>query len=65
MNFDHINNDGKEDRGKKNKLNISYYYNHPDIAQQKLQILCCNCNYKKELFRKELERLERYGIPPF
>lgn len=58
LQFDHIDNDG-------------YKYNHVSIITQvetnpeKFQILCANCNTKKEAHRREFDRLEKLGIPPF
>ena len=44
--FDHIHDDGEQER-KKNKsrqLRYAYYTKNPQIAKQRLQVLCTNCN---------------------
>lgn len=58
LHFDHINNDGYIYQ---NKHIINQVEDNPD----KFQILCANCNIKKEVFRREFERLEKLQIPPF
>jgi hypothetical protein len=50
LQFDHINNNGKEERSKSSFLN--YYTKHPEEARKKLQVLCANCNVLKEMDRK-------------
>ena len=54
LNFEHIDNDGAEDKKKigNNKKQVYYYLNHPDEAKQKLQVYCANCNWEKELERR-------------
>ena len=49
LHFDHINNDGYEDRKRLKGVNqfLRYYNRHPEEAKQKLQILCANCNWMK------------------
>src|SRR6185312_16598986 len=65
LTFDHIDNDGIEDR--KRGLNGSYmsrYYRiHPEEAKKKLQVLCFNCNRKKANYYMAFKRLERFNIP--
>jgi len=49
LQFDHVYNDGKTDRKKhysKFKL-IMYYLSNPEIAKDRLQVLCCNCHFLK------------------
>ena len=57
LQFDHINNDG-------------YLHNNSILQQvesnpEKFQILCANCNIKKEVYKRAFDRLERLGVPPF
>lgn len=54
LNFEHINNDGAEDKRRIGdiKKQVLYYLNHPDEAKQKLQVYCANCNWEKELERR-------------
>ena len=49
LQFDHIDNDGRDDRKRfGSSANMyRYYINHPDEAKLKLQILCANCNWIK------------------
>ncbi len=51
LNFEHINNDGAQDRKiiGNSKKQLYYYLNHPEEAKQKLQVYCANCNWEKEL----------------
>lgn len=58
LHFDHIDNDGHKYTNK----NIR---NQIEENPEKFQILCANCNTKKEIIRRELDRLERLNIPPF
>lgn len=57
LNFDHINNDGSKDRGKSILELVKK-------SPERFQPLCANCNLKKEIFRRELDRLQRLNIPP-
>jgi len=57
LQFDHKNNDG-------------YKYSESILIQvekypERFQILCANCNVKKEGYRREFERLERLNASPF
>jgi hypothetical protein len=47
--FDHRNGDGEEDRKRLGGQysTIRYYFHNPVEAREKLQVLCCNCNWKK------------------
>lgn len=49
LQFDHINDDGHADRKLLKSADgiLCYYYKNPEIAKQKLQILCANCNWIK------------------
>ena len=52
LSFDHLNNDGYEDRKKFYKhpdVMRAYYVNNPDLAKKTLQVLCGNCNLIKRL----------------
>lgn len=54
LQIDHIKDDGNNDRKKHsdNYSLISYYLKNPEIARQKLQVLCAMCNWKKMLLNK-------------
>jgi len=54
LNFEHINDDGPEDKKRIGgiKKQVYYYLNHPDEAKKKLQVYCANCNWEKELERR-------------
>ena len=49
LHFDHIKNDGYNDRKRFRNGNqlLRYYCNHPQEALEKLQTLCANCNWIK------------------
>lgn len=50
LNFDHIRDDGAEDRlihGHWTSF-YSFYISNPEIARANLQVLCCNCNQIKK-----------------
>ena len=49
LQFDHKNNDGAQDRKrfKSHNAMMSYYLKNPEEAQEKLQVLCANCNWIK------------------
>lgn len=51
---DHIHNDGAADRKRLGGHVWDYYVNHPDEARRKVQILCSNCNAKKEMVLRRL-----------
>jgi hypothetical protein len=54
LQIDHINGGGRQDR-----LKISsgqfyrFYINNPELAKEKLQILCANCNQIKRIEKRE------------
>lgn len=55
LQFDHIYNDGEKDRikFKAQMTMLRFYYNNPNLAKERLQILCANCNWiKKAMNRK-------------
>ena len=55
LQIDHINNDGNKERKESNqsgftqKILMDYLHNKRNI--KRLQVLCANCNYEKQLFR--------------
>jgi hypothetical protein len=51
--IDHINNDGAKDR--KVFKNISAFYTYILNNNPPVQILCCNCNWRKEYYRRNGE----------
>jgi predicted HNH restriction endonuclease len=75
LQIDHINNDGYLHRkmvtpqgqrtGRKTRSELLSDHKNGVDLNKTLQILCANCNYKKELYRRELEALERRNISPF
>ncbi|MDE0267191.1 MAG: hypothetical protein OXK17_09325 [Thaumarchaeota archaeon] len=48
LQFHHIHNDGHKDKKLHRGHHISYYLKNPQQAKDKLQILCANCNNKKD-----------------
>jgi hypothetical protein len=50
LQIDHINNDGSKDR--KTFKNIREFYSHILINNPQVQLLCCNCNWRKEHYRR-------------
>ena len=60
LQFDHIKDDGYLDKQRLKHANsiIAYYYKNPEIAKQKLQILCANCNWIK---RFEINKHNQYN----
>lgn len=50
LQVDHINNDGALDR--KKFKNISEFYSHILTNSPQVQLLCCNCNWRKEYYRR-------------
>lgn len=57
LHFDHKNGGGKQDRKKFNNSSsmfLLYYVSRPELAKQKLQVLCANCNFIKMHEEKEL-----------
>lgn len=67
LNFDHINNDGYQDKKKfgSNTMMYRYYADHLKEAKLKLQVLCANCNHKKKMYFLAFRRLEKINLPPF
>lgn len=64
--FDHKLNDGRlEKRRMYSAWIVKYYLRHLKDAKRRLQLLCYNCNWKKESIVRELRRLEDLRIPPF
>jgi len=57
LQFDHVNGGGIKDRKSfsSNKLMYLYYIKNPEIAKQKLQVLCANCNFIKHLSNNEVK----------
>lgn len=75
LQIDHINNDGYElgnDGERYTQRKIRNYDGFLKLYKQdnldfikKHQLLCANCNMKKENYRREFKRLEKWNIPPF
>lgn len=63
LEFDHVHNDGGEDRRRFNGMRSFYvhYAKHPEEAASKLQVLCRNCNWLKR--RGELLPLQECDSP--
>jgi hypothetical protein len=55
LTFDHKNGKGEAERNQMGGQfpTINYYYMHTDIARKKLQVLCANCNWRKNLFNRK------------
>jgi hypothetical protein len=60
LQFDHINDDGYLDKQNMKHAHsiIAFYYKNPEIAKQRLQILCANCNWIK---RYEVKKHNQYN----
>jgi len=61
LTFDHINNDGAEERKKLkgNRVARQIVKMSPEEARKRYQLLCHNCNYLRRLEQTELEIKER------
>ena len=58
LQFDHIYGNGCKDRRDRNLSGsdlIKYYSRNPEEAKQKLQVLCCNCNWIKRWEKGEFQ----------
>lgn len=49
LDFDHINNDGHKETGKKLIFSVKQF-------PERFQLLCKNCNWRKEYWRRDAER---------
>lgn len=51
LQFDHINGGGTKERTlfASGRAMYRYYIKNPEIAKQKLQVLCANCNFIKRI----------------
>lgn len=60
LQVDHIYGDGSIDKENmtSNKEMFRYYVKHPDIAKERLQPLCANCNWIKRHNNKEYRGAE-------
>jgi len=58
LNFDHIYDDGKYDHPNKGNHWWKKYAEDPELTRKKLQVLCYNCNFIKEIERKKIKFLE-------
>jgi len=61
LQIDHIDGSGASDkrRFKGNATAYGYYLNHPEMAKDRLQILCANCNAIKRFEKREINH--KYG----
>jgi len=50
LQIDHIDNDGSKDR--KRFKNMPSFYEHILANSPRVQLLCCNCNWRKEYYRR-------------
>ena len=53
LDFDHINNDGAEHRKKTKRTNVVNILSKEGIDVTKFQLLCKNCNWRKEYNRRQ------------
>jgi len=76
LQLDHIKGDGMKDRKrfKNDQYMWFYYYDHPEQARKKLQVLCANCNWikryendesswhtkRKDIVSKRLENIKKF-----
>jgi len=66
LQVDHINDDGKKDRDKYTGLQFfRESLKTPIESKKRLQILCANCNIRKQRIREEFDRLEKHKIIGF
>jgi len=57
LQIDHVNGNGSKEQKKMGLHGMyRYYVNHPDLAKQKLQVLCANCNWIKRFERNEVRK---------
>lgn len=53
LDFDHINDDGAEHRKQTKRTNITNIFAKEGIDTSKFQLLCKNCNWRKEFQRRQ------------
>lgn len=58
LQFDHINGGGNKEAKefKGNSQMLRFYSKKPELAKEKLQVLCANCNWIKKHDRKEVTK---------
>jgi len=60
LDFDHINNDGAKERRETKRTNVVNILAKGGIDKDRYQLLCKNCNWRKEYFRRNhAERVEK------
>ena len=62
LNIDHRENDGATERKVLNPSQICSRLVKGTLQKERYQLLCCNCNWRKEYLRRT--GLERYRKPP-
>lgn len=55
LDFDHINNDGNLERKETKRKNIIYILDENNIDKNKIQLLCKNCNWRKEYYKRKYD----------
>ena len=53
LDFDHVNNDGAAHRKETKKKNVAHILAAFDVDPSRFQLLCKNCNWKKEYWRRK------------
>jgi hypothetical protein len=53
LDFDHINDDGAEHRKETKRANIVNIFSKEGVDISKFQLLCKNCNWRKEYTRRQ------------
>jgi len=53
LDFDHIFDDGAAERRELRRMNIIRHLSKPSTDLSKYQLLCKNCNWRKEYFRRK------------
>lgn len=63
LQIDHINGGGMEDRKNKGSATAmyKYYVEHPELAKERLQVLCANCNWIKRSEWKEYPNQKKFS----
>lgn len=56
LDFDHINDDGAHDRKTNRRKNVIYDINI--IDKNKYQLLCKNCNWRKEYYKRRYDAIK-------
>ena len=64
LDFDHINNDGAEQRRATKRISIERVLSKFGVARARFQLLCKNCNWLKERLRRQNAKQIRQAASP-